>query len=207
MWSSARSRALTGTATPAPWTLAALDAPVPLAETAPAAPAVDPVAEAYALGFAQGRSEGELAERARLAPAVRVAEEALDAINARDLRWTGAAAENVALIAMAVARHLVEHEIDADPTLLDALVGRALASFPVDQPVRVRVHPEDAALLTRLGDARDAAISARSSSDTVWVADPSLARGGCVVEGRERIVDGRIESALERIYRRVAHRA
>jgi flagellar biosynthesis/type III secretory pathway protein FliH len=26
-------------------------------------------------------------------------------------------------------------------------------------------------------------------------------RGGCVIEGRDRIVDGRVDTALERIYR------
>jgi flagellar biosynthesis/type III secretory pathway protein FliH len=39
-----------------------------------------------------------------------------------------------------------------------------------------------------------------------WVPDARIARGGCVVEGRERIVDGRVDSALERVYRRLAHR-
>ena len=36
-----------------------------------------------------------------------------------------------------------------------------------------------------------------------WIPDASIGRGGCVVEGPERIVDGRLESALERVYRRI----
>ena len=37
------------------------------------------------------------------------------------------------------------------------------------------------------------------------IPDETVSRGGCVVEGPERIVDGRVEGALERIYRTVSH--
>ena len=42
------------------------------------------------------------------------------------------------------------------------------------------------------------------SRDASWLADPRLARGGCLVEGRDRIVDGRVDTALERAYQRMA---
>lgn len=45
----------------------------------------------------------------------------------------------------------------------------------------------------------------RDETTTIWVADARVSRGGCMVEGRERIVDGRIETALERVYRRLVH--
>ena len=38
-----------------------------------------------------------------------------------------------------------------------------------------------------------------------WLPDASIAPGGCVVEGRERIIDGRIDTALERVYRRLTY--
>jgi flagellar biosynthesis/type III secretory pathway protein FliH len=38
-----------------------------------------------------------------------------------------------------------------------------------------------------------------------WIADAQVKSGGCVVEGRDRIVDGRVDTALERVYRRLAH--
>ena len=37
--------------------------------------------------------------------------------------------------------------------------------------------------------------------DVRWVADAHIARGGCLVEGRERIIDGRVDTSLERAYR------
>lgn len=169
-------------------------------------PAVDPVAEAYALGFAQGREEGERAERARLGPAVRAAEEAIQAINERDERWTGAIEDNLVTLALGIARHLLDREIDVDPTFIEGIVAKALETFPVDQPVHIRVHPDDLTLIRTMRNERPHAAFGRVEETTIWVGDAMLARGGCVVEGRDRIVDGRVETALERIYRRIVYR-
>jgi len=52
--------------------------------------------------------------------------------------------------------------------------------------------------------ANDPAAALRSR-DARWIADARVAPGGCIVEGRERIVDGRVDTALERIYRRLTY--
>jgi len=167
---------------------------------------VDPVADAYALGFAEGREEGERAERARLGPAVRAADEAVDSINQREERWTGAVEENLVALALGIARHLVDREVDADSEVVTEIVRRALATFPVDQPVQIRVNPDDLTIIRTLRAERPASVFGRREETTNWVADARIGRGGCIVEGRDRIVDGRIETALERIYRRISYR-
>jgi flagellar biosynthesis/type III secretory pathway protein FliH len=40
--------------------------------------------------------------------------------------------------------------------------------------------------------------------EATWLADPRVSRGGCLIEGRDRIVDGRVDTALERAYRHMA---
>lgn len=205
MSSSAKPRAWPSTGTPEAWTPMAFDLRPP-APPAAEEPAVDPVAEAYALGFAQGRDEGERAERARVGPSVRAAEEAIEAINARDAHWTGAAKDNVVMLALAVARHIIDREVALDAEIVEQLVRQALETLPIDQPVQVRVHPEDLAHIRSLRAERPASAFGRAEQTMSWVPDARIARGGCVVEGRERIVDGRVDSALERVYRRLAHR-
>lgn len=204
MSSSARHRRW-AQGTPQAWTPAVIDLRTRAQQAEQELPAEDPVADAYALGFAQGRAEGERAERARLGPAVRAAEEAITAINEADAHWTGAVEENLVTLALAMARHLVDREVAEDPEVIERLVRRALEAFPVDQPVQVRVHPDDLALIRELRDERPAAAFGRQESQTVWHPDARISRGGCLVEGRDRIVDGRIETALERIYRRLVH--
>ncbi|MHB1298132.1 MAG: FliH/SctL family protein [Gemmatimonadaceae bacterium] len=205
MWSSAKASRFTGDASEAvAWTPAAFDLRPPTPPE-PVLPASDPVADAYALGFGEGRQEGERAERARMRPTVRAAEEALEAINQQDARWTGTAEQNIITLALAVARHIIEREVTLYPTIVEGLAQRALAAFPVDQPTRVRVNPEDLTLIRALNAMGPLEAKDRDDAPEPWVADPRIGRGGCVVEGRERIVDGRVETALERVYHRLAH--
>ncbi len=203
MSSSARLRVWPSGEAGTAWTPAVFDART---QQKAQQPEVDPVAEAYALGFQQGREEGERAERARLGPAVRAAEEAVQAINERDERWTGAIEENLVTLALGIARHLLDREIDADPLFVEGIVAKALETFPVDQPVQIRVHPDDLSLIRAMRNERPNAAYGRTEETTTWVGDAMIARGGCVVEGRDRIVDGRVETALERVYRRIVYR-
>ncbi len=156
-------------------------------------------AEGFKRGYEEGRLAGERAERARLHTTVEAANEALCRMTANQSAWAEAFEDNLCALATAIARHLMERELSADPTLLHELVERARNDFDVDQPVRVRVNPSDLSAMAIV----DAASGVPSRTDQ-WVADPTIVPGGCVVEGPERIVDGRVDTALERLYRRVA---
>jgi flagellar biosynthesis/type III secretory pathway protein FliH len=160
-------------------------------------------ADGAAEGYERGFAEGERVARAEREPAVAAMlatlGQAVEGIRAHEARWLANLEENVAALAVVVARHIVQREVGADPTLLRTLVDGALAQFPADQPVTVRVHPEELqAVRTLQGDAGAPLPELR------WVADPAVGRGGCLVEGRERILDGRLDVALERAYRALA---
>lgn len=163
------------------------------------------VEEAYRRGYEEGRREGEIAEGARLRTAVAAAEEALDGLRSGEMRWTGTIEENICALAVAVARHVIGRELreDAEPVL--QLVRDALAEFPIDQPIRIRLSPGDLLAIRQLENAEDRLAAFTQDREARWVSDPQVAPGGCVVEGRERIVDGRVDTALERIYRRLTY--
>jgi len=163
------------------------------------------VQEAFALGYEEGREAGEIAEGMRLRAAMQAAEDALDSLRAGEMRWTGALEENICALAVAVARQVVGRELEADPLTLTELVRRAVAEFPADQPLRIRVSAQDLALLNSAAGADAPVPGVAPDRETRWVADSLVAPGGCIVEGRERIVDGRVDNALERIYRRLTH--
>jgi flagellar biosynthesis/type III secretory pathway protein FliH len=163
------------------------------------------LAEARAQGYEEGRRAGEEAEGARLRTAVAVAEEALDAVREGEMRWTGAIEENICALAVAVARQVIGRELQEGGEIVVELVRRALAEFPVDQPVRIRVNPQDVASLEAHGSGANPLLGGSRGQDSRWVADARIAPGGCVVEGRERIVDGRVDTALERVYRRLTY--
>jgi flagellar biosynthesis/type III secretory pathway protein FliH len=165
----------------------------------------DPMAEAYALGFEEGRHEGEVAEQARLHGALRASEQALDVIRANEQRWSDSIDENIVALAIAVARHVVDRELAIDRTVVGQLVLRALDDFPIDQPVRIRVNPNDLLVLDAHGTPSLDELAGAPGRVAHWVPDARIASGGCVVEGRDRIIDGRVETALERLYRRLTY--
>lgn len=162
------------------------------------------IQEAYTRGAEEGRREGEAGEAARLRNAVRAAELALEELRENEERWTANIEENICALAVAIARQIIDQELRSDPALIANLVGRALDEFPVDQPVRIRIHPRDQAVIeSRSGGSRlPTSIKGREAN---WLPDANLVPGGCLVEGRDRIIDGRIDTALERVYRRLTY--
>ena len=164
------------------------------------------IAEAYQRGFTEGRLEGEIAEGARLRSSVRAAEEALEELRMGEMRWTGTIEENVCALAVIVARQVIGRELADDSQPVVELVRSALAEFPIDQPMRIRVNPSDLSSISRsTSDGRDPLLALTRDRDARWLPDAAIAPGGCIVEGRERIIDGRVDVALERIYRRLTY--
>ena len=161
------------------------------------------VEDAHAAGYAAGRLDGELAEATRLRNAVTAAELALDTIRTSEVKWQECVTENIVALSLTVARHIVGRELRSDADSVAELVKRALAEFPIDQPMRVRVNPRDLSLLAIPNAADGEPVSIAPNRDVRWLADLRIHPGGCVVEGRERIVDGRIDTALERLYRKL----
>ena len=162
------------------------------------------VRESYSRGFEEGRREGEQAEVARLKNAVRAAEAALTEVRENEERWISSIEENICALAVAVARQILDHELQSDPAIVAGLVQRALDEFPVGQPVRIRVHPRDQAVLESRGS-EGRLPSSMGGREVQWLADANLVPGGCLVEGRDRIIDGRVDTALERTYRRLTY--
>jgi flagellar biosynthesis/type III secretory pathway protein FliH len=158
---------------------------------------------AQAAGYDAGRLDGERTEATRLHNAVLAMEAALDTIRASEAKWQESVNENIAALALTVARHIVGRELNSDAAAVADLVKRALAEFPIDQPMRVRVNPHDLSLLSQPTPSGGAPVSIAPNRDVRWLADSRIHPGGCVVEGRERIVDGRIDTALERLYRKL----
>jgi flagellar biosynthesis/type III secretory pathway protein FliH len=160
------------------------------------------VDEAFSQGFDAGRDAGAAAERARLESAHAAVISLLVELREREARWMERLEENIAALAVAVGRQLFDGDLQASPAHTATLVKRALAEFPIDQPVSIRVNPSDLASITASAVADGGQLTV-GRADPLWVPDPRVAPGGCVIEGRDRIVDGRVDVALERVYRRL----
>jgi flagellar assembly protein FliH len=157
-------------------------------------------AESYASGYRAAERAMASVGATERASALAALADATASVQLHAARWTANAEENIAAIAVTVARHIVEREVTIDPSIVRDLVQRALAQFPMDQQITVRLHPDDAAYCNGVGAVTDRPVKAH---DVRVVADSHIVRGGCLVEGRERVIDGRVDTSLERAYRSI----
>lgn len=99
----------------------------------------------------------------------------------------------VATAATSLARQVVRSELAVRPQLVAQVAQEALETLLLSaRHVTVRVHPDDHPLVAQgaadVLDARGARL----------VADPSVSRGGCLVESDIGVIDGTIESRWRR---------
>ena len=161
------------------------------------------IEEGYASGFADGQQKAIETSQARVAQALAIVNNAVNQVQMVASLAPGMLEENIAALATIVARQIVAREVATSPDVITELVRRTLTEFPVEQALRIRVNPMDLSMLTAANAPDKQPIT--GSRETSWFADPRIARGGCLVEGRDRIIDGRIDAALERAYHHMAN--
>jgi len=99
--------------------------------------------------------------------------------------------EQIAELAVAIARQLIRRELKTDPSQVIAVVRETVALLPAAaRNVRVLLHPEDAALL------RGRLETPQGESAWSVQEDPVMARGDCRVVAESAHIDARIETRL-----------
>ncbi|MDA8350851.1 MAG: FliH/SctL family protein [Pseudomonadota bacterium] len=148
-------------------------------------------------GYQAGMERAEAHLRARLA-AIDERVQRLDsvlALIARPLDSLDAEVERELVeLALAVGKQLARRELRTEPSQIIAIVRESLAQLPLAaREVRVHLHPEDAQTVReRL---------AAGAGERAWtlIEDPTLTRGGCLVQSEASRIDARIESRIAAI--------
>lgn len=156
-------------------------------------------ADAFERGRAAAREETDKSSHDQLSRVLQLLLEATQSVHAHEQRWLGNVEENLAAAAVTIARHLIQRELTAEPSVITDLVSRSLSLFPLERNITVRLHPDDLSVV-QSAMTRDEGFAAQAR-EVRWHADAHIVRGGCLVDGRERVLDGRIDTALERAYR------
>ena len=155
--------------------------------------------QAEALARLRAELADELARenRARIESALAALDEAARGWREVEARELEAVRDGIVELALAIAGHVLERELSADPAAFAALVERALQELMVPSGARIALSPAD---LERVQSA--AAEPCRALAEC-WsaelVADATLAAGEARVEAGEAQVDLRLESLLARV--------
>ncbi len=156
--------------------------------------------------FVRGRTEATRTERERAdercATALQAVARAADHLETITTEFAQDRERDLQALAVAVARHIVQHELTIDPSRVGDLVRRALDLLPLDHSIEVRLNPED---LHTLASSLEGLRPEGRQVHLQWVGDPSVERGGFVAETPHRIVDGRVDVALRALYERFDH--
>lgn len=148
------------------------------------------VREAYERGLTEGRAAAER----EFSELTHVFRNAVDAFNQARQEMVGGLDEHVVVLALAIARRVIDREVHDADTLRGILL-RALGQMPDRSGTRARLNPADLAML----EANRERIQASGSplpEELVLSPDSGVNRGGCLLEGPHGSVDATIDSQL-----------
>jgi type III secretion protein L len=122
-------------------------------------------------------------------------------IGARSLvaRARDGAAGDLRALAVRIAERILGRTLELSPGAVTDVAAQAMTLVGKPRQVLMRCHPED---LAALEAARPRLRAAAARAEVIALRpDPSLSRGGCVIETELGVVDARIEVQLEAIER------
>lgn len=147
----------------------------------------------YEAGMARARAETG-AQLAALGERVKRLDAALHVLS-RPLEQLDADIEGeLAQLALSVGKQLARRELRIEPAQVIAILRESLALLPAAaREVRVHLHPEDAATVREHLTA--------PGTERAWtiVEDPTLSRGGCVINSQSSRIDARLEARIAAI--------
>ncbi len=145
-------------------------------------------------GFQQGLQEGRDSGREELLNSVRCLEQILKTLDKPLEELDDSVEQQLAQLAMLVARQLVRRELKTDPEQIVGIVREALALLPVAaRDVQLALNPEDAGIVRQ-------ALSLHEGEQAIRIVeDPVQSRGGCRVVTRTSQIDATIETRLNSV--------
>ncbi len=157
--------------------------------------------QGYAEGFAQGHAQATLEAQRQMADFV--ANQARQAAQNFTQLFVSAQAqladaeqvmaEGVLELACELARQLLRHELSVNPNALQPVIREALGLLVADnKSAMIRLHPLDFEVLEETMRAEFPSLS------LTFLADATIARGGCLVESAGTVVDGTVEKRWRR---------
>ena len=163
-------------------------------------PCLDELEAAKAEAYEQGVSDGMAQASQEMREPLLVLERLVEHLEAKSDEARKSAEERVQILALAVARVLLEREIRAGPDEVTQLVRRAVSRFPSEEALCIRMNPEDLSALAQPVEGEGLPPALGRGGALQWEADKELERGDVVIEAADRILDGRIIPCLERIW-------
>ncbi len=152
--------------------------------------------DAFTKGYAQGERAGLEAGGKRAEAMLRRLAETLEELSSLRDNMVRQTERELVQLSVAIARRIMQREMSVDPELTAALAHIALERLGGSAPATVRLHPDDHAIVT-------AGHTTLSRRQVEILADPSVSRGGCLVESEFGFIDASVDAQIDEIARAV----
>ncbi len=185
-------------------------APTPNAEPQPTSAQTQPapvqniqqeLEQAYLQGVQAGRDEVEQ----RVGTAVKAFSQAVEDISRLREAILKNSTDDMLRLVMAIVEQVIPTEISTNPDIIHHTLKKALQAAVRSDEYHIRIHPDD---FTVVMEKKPLLLASISGLKNITVeADPSIKRGGCLVESQLGQVDATIETQLSEIWQKIAHAA
>lgn len=154
--------------------------------------------EAYDKGFSQGEKDGLELGLKKAEKTVANLERLFGELSALKQKLVRSHEKEIVNIIFTIARKIVGDQGLRDESLIQRTVLKALHLAADRSEISLRLHPDDVQWIEKVKPELFAEF--KELKHLSVTPDPSLGRGGCLLESPCGDVDGRIETQLEEIY-------
>lgn len=153
--------------------------------------------EAFTKGYAQGERAGLEAGGKRAEAMLRRLAQTLEELSGLRDNMVRQTERELVQLSVAIARKVLHREVSVDPELTAALAHIALERLGGATPATVRLHPDDYATVTA------GQVAPLGGRQVEILPDPSVARGGCLVESEFGFINASVDAQVDEIARAV----
>jgi flagellar assembly protein FliH len=151
--------------------------------------------EAFLKGYAQGEKAGSEAAGGRADGMVRRLTESIEEVATLRAEMLHRSEQQTVQLALAIAERVVQREIALDRSLLVGMARSALDRLADYASATIRLHPDDYAVVA-------AGLTAQDTHAHVQIAaDPTVSRGGCLVQADFGFMDVSHQAQFEELAR------
>jgi flagellar assembly protein FliH len=151
--------------------------------------------QARQLARREGEQAGARTAAAEIQPVVARFARTIEELTGLRRRFRSEAEKDIIKLSLAIAKRVLHREINMDPDAMLGLVRVALEQIDLRELHRIRLHPVDAPAVERH-------LASAGIPDRVQViADPTLERGGAILETTHGDLDASISTQLSEINR------
>ena len=153
--------------------------------------------DAFTKGYAQGERAGLEAGGKRAEAMLRRLAQTLEELSGLRDNMVRQTERELVQLSVAIARRILQREVSVDPELTAALAHIALERLGGAAPATVRLHPDDYTIVTA------GQVTPLGGRQVEILPDPSVSRGGCLVESEFGYINASVDAQVDEIARAV----